>query len=182
MWMACLSFRLVAAVLICGAGASAVHADFEAGQQPQSQASRSQTSQSQAPQSETWEYPWTVVTMAPDGSWGAASEAYIYQAIAKAVSNCRKMSRHAIGCGAQFTVIRAGWTIALRCGSTNIIAAEPSIAAAERVAADRETALRLARSEKLPPCARIVMVSPWGEAIPTPPPPERPDIAASAPN
>lgn len=120
--------------------------------------------------------------MAPDGSWGAANEAYIYQAIAKAVSNCRKMSRHAIGCGAQFTVIRAGWTVAVRCGSANIIAAEPSVAAAERAAAGRETALRLAQGGQMLPCIRIVTVSPSGRVIRTPPAVDRPDVATSAPN
>ncbi|MGV3633611.1 MAG: hypothetical protein ACO1NY_04630 [Pseudorhodoplanes sp.] len=120
--------------------------------------------------------------MAPDGSWGAASEAYIYQAIAKAVANCRRMSRHAIGCGAQFTVIRAGWTIALRCGRMNIISAEPSIEAAEHAAASRETSLRLAEGGKMPPCSRVLIVGPDGNVIRTPPASERPDVAASAPD
>jgi hypothetical protein len=120
--------------------------------------------------------------MSADGSWGAASEAYIYQAIAKAVSNCRKMSGREIGCGAQFTVIRAGWTIALQCGRANIIAAAPSIAVAERVAAERETALRLAQGGQMPPCVRIVTVSPSGRVIRTPPAVDRPDFATSAPD
>lgn len=175
--MACLFFRMVAAVMICGASASAVQADSEAGQQP-----RSKASQSQAVQRQAWEHPWTVVTMAPDGSWGAASEAYIYQAIAKAVSDCRKLSRRAIGCGAQFTVIRAGWTIGLRCGSVNIIIAEPSIAAAERAAVGRETALRQDQAGNMPSCVRIVTVSPSGRVIRTPPTVNRPDVATSAPN
>jgi hypothetical protein len=177
MRMACLSFRIVAAVLICGTGATAVQADSEAGQQPQSQALRPKTLQSQA-----WDHPWTVVTIAPDGSWGAASEAYIYQAIAKAVANCRRMSRHAIGCGAQFTVIRAGWTIALRCDIGNIIVAEPSIAAAEHAAANRETALRLAQGGTMPPCSRVLTVSPDGKVIRTPPAIDWPDVAVSAPD
>jgi len=177
MRMACLSFRIVAAVLICGAGACAVQADSEAGQQP-----RSKSSQSQVVQRQAWEDPWTVVTMSADGSWGAASEAYIYRAIAKAVSNCRKMSGREIGCGAQFTVIRAGWTIALRCGRANIIAAEPSIAAAERAAADRETALRQVQGGNMPSCVRIVTVSPSGRVIRTPPAVDRPDFATSAPD
>jgi hypothetical protein len=120
--------------------------------------------------------------MAPDGSWGAATEAYIYQAIARAVSNCRKMSRHKIGCGAQLSVIRFGWTIALRCGNMNIIAAEQSIAAAMSTAADRERALRLAQAEKMPPCSRVVTVNPYGNVIQTAPAIDRPDVATSASN
>jgi hypothetical protein len=177
MRMACLSFRVVAAVLICGAGASAVHADSEAGQQPQSK-----VLQSNALKRQVWEPPWTVVTIAPGGSWGVASEAYIYQAIAKAVSDCRKMSRHAIGCGAQFTVVRAGWTIALRCGRSNIIVAEPSIGAAERAAAERETELRLSDRAKIPPCFHVLTVNPDGYVFRTPPAADAPGLAASAPN
>jgi hypothetical protein len=120
-----------------------------------------------------------VVTVAPDGSWGVATEAYIYQAIAKAVSNCRKMSGPKIGCGAQFTVIRAGWTIALRCANTNIIVAEPSVAAAERAIADRTIALRQMSSRAEPACARLT-VDPSGVVIPFAS--NRPGIAASTPD
>lgn len=166
MQMAWLSFRPVMAFLMCSVSASVTQAD------PEAENRRVQP----------WEHPWTVVTMAPDGSWGAATEPYIYQAIAKAVSNCRRMSSQKIGCGAQLSVIRFGWTIALRCGNTNIIAAEQSIAAAESAAADRERTLRLAQAENLPPCSRVVTVNPNGNVIPAPVAIDRPDVAASAPN
>lgn len=34
---------------------------------------------------------WTVVTMAPDGSWGSATEPSVGQALAKAIGNCKAM-------------------------------------------------------------------------------------------
>lgn len=164
--MAWWSFRIVATALICFVGASAAQADPQ-GNQGQLQA---------------WEHPWTVVTMAPDGSWGAATEGYIYQAIAGAVLNCRRMSRQGIGCGAQLRAIRFGWIVALRCGTTNIIAADRSIAAAESAAADRETALKLVHDEEMPPCARVVTVNPYGNVIQRAPDTDRPGLAVSEQN
>lgn len=175
MRMACLSLRFVAAVLICVVSPIAVHAESEVGQRPQSHDMHSQLLHSQ-----TWDSPWTVVTMAPDGSWGVASEAYIYQAIAGAVAHCRHSSGPATGCGAQFTVIRAGWTIALRCGRANIIVAEPTIAAAERAAAARETELRLAHSQIIPACLHVVTIGPSGHAVRTSPAIAQPDRATSS--
>jgi len=165
MQMAWLSCRIVVAALVCIASASATQAD------PEEDGNR------RKPQA--WEYPWTVVTMAPDGSWGAATEAYIYQAIAKAVSNCKRMSRQEIGCGAQFRAIRSGWIIALRCGNTNIIAAEQSISAAESAAAEHERALRLAFGEAMPPCLRVVAVNPYGSVIDRFPDIDGPDLTVS---
>jgi hypothetical protein len=147
MQMAWLPSRIVVASLLCIA-ASAAHADSETGNRPHAS-----------------EHPWTVATMAPDGSWGVATEVFIYQAIAEAVSNCKRMSRQSIGCGAQLRAIRAGWIVAMRCGRTNIIAAEESIAAAENAAADREKALRSAYAEEIPPCLRVMTVNPYGNVI-----------------
>lgn len=146
-WLSCL---IVVAILACIANVAAASAQSEGTNRGQLQ---------------TWEHPWTVVTMAPDGSWGAATEDYIYQAIAGAVSNCKRMSRQDIGCGAQLRAIRFGWIVALRCGTTNIIAAEESIAAAENAAADRESALRLVDDEEMPPCLRVLTVNPYGNVI-----------------
>lgn len=59
---------------------------------------------------------WTVLTIAPDGSWGAATSFSINRAIAFAIANCKI----AIGCGAIFTSIQAGWSLGIRCGHENI--------------------------------------------------------------
>ena len=49
--------------------------------------------------------PWTIVTVAPDGSWGVGNKPHLYLAIAEAVTNCRRMYRASIGCGAQLEAI-----------------------------------------------------------------------------
>src|SRR4051794_133977 len=59
---------------------------------------------------------WAVLTVASDGAWGTATEAYISQAISGAISRCRAMSNRTLGCGAQLVSIQRGWAFALRCG------------------------------------------------------------------
>jgi hypothetical protein len=105
---------------------------------------------------------WTVVTMAPDGSWGAATELTVNQALVKAIGNCKAMSGTKIGCGAQLRAIQAGWIVATRCGDTNIMVAERRLADAERAARKRETDLRQIYAPDLPPCRRVLTVNPRG--------------------
>src|SRR5262245_62372679 len=57
---------------------------------------------------------WTVVTMAPDGSWGVASRTTFGEALALAIRDCSAVSSGQIGCGAQARAIRSGWIVALR--------------------------------------------------------------------
>src|SRR5262245_23255775 len=71
--------------------------------------------------SEDWRLDFTVLTMAPDGSWGAATETQINHAIARAIANCKAISGAELGCGAYFTSIRGGWSLGIRCGSENIL-------------------------------------------------------------
>jgi hypothetical protein len=105
---------------------------------------------------------WTVVTMAPDGSWGAATELTVGQALAKAIGNCKAMSGTKIGCGAQFRAIQAGWIVAIRCGDRNIVVAERRLSDAERAARERETDLREHYAPDMPPCRRVLTVNPRG--------------------
>jgi hypothetical protein len=109
---------------------------------------------------EDWQHDFTVLTMAPDGSWGAATEPHINRAIAGAIASCKAMSRAQLGCGAYFTSIRAGWSLGIRCGREIIIVAEKILADAESRAIRRETKLREVRD--MPACARVVMVDPNG--------------------
>lgn len=164
MQMGCLAIRILVMILMCIAVASAAIAQSEDGHRNQPRAA---------------EHPWTVATIAPDGSWGVATEPFIYQAIAAAVSNCRTMSRQKTGCGAQLRAIRAGWIVARRCGKANILAAEESITAAESAAADRERELRLAYAEEIPPCLRVLTVNPYGNVIRHVPDKDRPGRAVS---
>jgi hypothetical protein len=75
------------------------------------------------------------------------------------------MSQIEIGCGASFTTIRAGWSLGIRCGLTNIIVAERTLAGAERAAAVRELELRQLYVPAMPPCRRIVTVDPQGTVV-----------------
>src|SRR5215207_3492318 len=46
-----------------------------------------------------WAQDVTVLAIAPDGSWGTATEPLIDQARAKAITNCKTRYRRKIGCG-----------------------------------------------------------------------------------
>ena len=85
---------------------------------------------------------WTVVTVAPDGSWGLATRRTVGEALAKAIRNCTALSGGQIGCGAQTRTFRSGWFVGLRCGDSNIIAAEKRSADAERNASNREAEMK----------------------------------------
>lgn len=105
---------------------------------------------------------WTVLTMAPDGAWGAATEPSTNRAIAGAIAQCRATSQAALGCGASFTSIRAGWSLGVRCGSENIIVAARSQADAERAAHNREMEMRHVYMIEMEPCRRVVTIDPNG--------------------
>ena len=112
-----------------------------------------------------WENDWTVVTIARDGSWGVATAASQGQAIASAIHDCKAMSVGQSDCGAQFTTIRVGWTIANLCGDHKIIATGISLVDAEKAALDREIELQLLYAPDLPPCKRAVTVDPAGAIV-----------------
>jgi hypothetical protein len=108
---------------------------------------------------------WTVVTMAPDGAWGSATELSVGQALARAIANCKGMSGMKLGCGAQSRAIQAGWIVAARCGDRNIVVAERRLADAERAARERETDLREHYAPDMPPCRRVLTVDPHGRVM-----------------
>jgi hypothetical protein len=110
-----------------------------------------------------WGDYFTVVTMAPDGSWGVATELSVGKAIAEAIRRCRAMTRAELGCGAQFRAISDGWIVAYRCGDTNIITAGRALADAAQAARERESELRAFYAPNLPPCWQVLMVDPRGE-------------------
>jgi hypothetical protein len=108
---------------------------------------------------------WTVVTLARNGAWGAATEMSITRAIAVAVADCKAMSADATDCGAMRTTIRGGWTVALLCGEHKIIAAEAELADAETAAMNREIHLHLHFGAEVPRCKRIVTIDPEGVIV-----------------
>jgi hypothetical protein len=105
---------------------------------------------------------WTVLTMAPDGAWGSATELTVGQALAKAIGNCKAMSGMKIGCGAQSRAIQSGWILAARCGDRNIVVADRRLADAEQAAQRWEADLREHYAPDLPPCRRVLTVNPRG--------------------
>jgi hypothetical protein len=109
--------------------------------------------------------PWTVLTMAPDGSWGAATDLFINRAIADAIRMCRHMSGKQLGCGAVLTSVQAGWSLGVRCGEENIVVADHNLVEAERMARQRELEFRFRHEIDLPPCGRVVTVDPQGRIL-----------------
>jgi hypothetical protein len=114
---------------------------------------------------EEWAHDFTVLTMAPDGAWGTATDPHVNRATFLAIRNCKAMSGAALGCGAYLTTIRGGWSLGTRCGRENIIVADRNLAEAERRALTRETDLRERHAPNMPPCVRIVTVDPNGAII-----------------
>lgn len=112
-----------------------------------------------------WAKDVTVLAIAPDGTWGTATEHSINEAIAKAIAGCKSKYRHAIGCGYRFTAIRAGWSLAIRCGGENIIVAAMTLDAATQAAVDSEIRLRRDYRPDMPPCVQVVSVDPVGRIV-----------------
>ena len=108
---------------------------------------------------------WTVVTMSPEGAWGAATETMSNRAIANAIADCRFRSGAMIGCGAYMTFVQRGWSLGLRCGNENIVVAARDLADAELAASRRETELRDLYVRDMPQCRRVVTVDPRGAVI-----------------
>ncbi len=112
---------------------------------------------------EEWAHDFTVLTMAPDGAWGTATDPRINRAIHLAIGNCKVMSGAELGCGAYLTTVRGGWSLGIRCGGENIIAADRNLAEAERRVHRREIDLRTRYVPAMPPCGRVVTVDPNGK-------------------
>jgi hypothetical protein len=114
---------------------------------------------------EVWAIDFTVLTMAPDGAFGTATDPNINRAIYQAIKKCKAMSIAELGCGGYQTTVRGGWSLGIRCGRDNIIVADRDLAEAERRAQRREVALRTLYVKNLPPCVRVVTVDPNGHVV-----------------
>jgi hypothetical protein len=128
-------------------------------------APRAQSTSTQPAAIEEWAHDFTVLTMAPDGAWGTATDPRINRAIFLAIENCKAMSGAKIGCGAYMTTVRGGWSLGIRCGRENIIVADRHLAEAEERARRREADLRELYVPNMPPCARLVTVDPNGAIV-----------------
>jgi hypothetical protein len=110
------------------------------------------------------EHPWTMVAVAPDGSWGVGIRHHMYLAIADAVESCKKKQRKSIGCGAQLQAVQAGWIVLIRCGHTNILAPGKTLDDAVKNATNREKAWR-STSSQTGSCALVITVDPEGAVL-----------------
>jgi hypothetical protein len=104
---------------------------------------------------------WTVLTMAPDGSWGAATESMSNRAIAYAIAEC-KYKGTGVGCGAYQVWVQRGWIVGIRCGNKNILAGARNLADAELSAHRRENELRSLYVRDMPACRQVVKIDPRG--------------------
>jgi hypothetical protein len=123
------------------------------------------TAAAQSATSPQWAKDVTALAIAPDGTWGTATEPSVGEALGKAIAHCKSKYRHEIGCGHRSTLIREGWSLAMRCGQENIIVAEKTLQAAEQAAIDSELRLRRDYKPNMPPCVRVVSVDPDGRII-----------------
>jgi hypothetical protein len=121
--------------------------------------------QASADTDDDWKKDVTVLTIAPDGSWGVATEPSLHRALANAISACKSKYKSEIGCGHQMTSVREGWSLAIRCGDENIIASATTLAAAEQSAINREVELRRSYVPDMPPCIRVLAVDPRGVVV-----------------
>src|SRR5215208_271324 len=112
-----------------------------------------------------WMKDVTALVIAPDGTWGTATEPFAGPALGKAIASCKSKYGKEIGCGYQSTFIREGWSIAFRCGGPNFLAAAKTLHAAEQAAVKSELNLRRDYRPDMPPCVRLVSVGPDGRVI-----------------
>ena len=112
-----------------------------------------------------WMKDVTALVIAPDGTWGTATEPFAGPALGKAIASCKSKYRKEIGCGYRSTLIREGWSIALRCGGQNILVAAKTLHAADHAAVNSELDLRLNYRPNMPDCVRLVSVGPDGRVI-----------------
>ena len=112
-----------------------------------------------------WAKDVTALVMAPDGTWGTATEPHSGQALTKAIADCKTKYSRKIGCGYRSTFVREGWSLGIRCGQVNIIVAEKTFPAAEKTAAVSEFIQRRDYNPDMPSCVRVVTVDPDGRVI-----------------
>jgi hypothetical protein len=110
---------------------------------------------------------WTVLTMAPDGAWGAATNEYLSHAIAAAIARCRAMSGRALGCGAYQVSVQRGFALGTRCGDENLLSTGATLAEAAENGRQR-AAERRTHQGAMGSCRQVVIVTPDG-AVQLPP-------------
>lgn len=107
---------------------------------------------------------WIALTIARDGSWGTASHVSQANAISSAITNCRMMAEHDSDCGSLRTTVKGVWSLALLCGTYNVLATGETLADATLSIRRRVSQLRSSYDQHMPQCQHIVTVQPNGVA------------------
>jgi hypothetical protein len=105
---------------------------------------------------------WTAVTMARNGSWGVGTSHRITNAITRAIRDCQAMAGAGSDCGAEFTTIQHGWSIALHCGQYRIIVTGETLHDVRAAVNERKLEMKYLHAIKLAPCQNVVLVEPSG--------------------
>ncbi len=116
---------------------------------------------------EDWEHDWVALTVARNGTWGAATNGNLTWAMMQAIRECsRKSGPIGNDCGAEITTVRAAWSLAYVCGDYTFIANGSTSAEARAAAIHRAIDLKDILGLELPPCALVVGLGPDGEMPP----------------
>src|SRR5262249_29377918 len=110
---------------------------------------------------------WLALTLAPDGTWGAAARDNSNAAIAGAIAQCAERSPRSAssitGCGAMLRLARNGWGIAEICGTRWHVSVGPTLEEAELSLRAWKLSLKYEHGIALAECRRVVTVGPNGE-------------------
>jgi len=110
---------------------------------------------------------WLALTLAPDGTWGAAahdsSNAAISGAIAQCAERSPRIATSITGCGALLRLAPNGWGIAEICGTRWHVSVERTLGEAELSVQAWKHSLKYEHRIALPQCRRVVTVGPDGK-------------------
>jgi len=112
---------------------------------------------------------WLALTLAPDGTWGAAAHDDSNAAITGAIAQCAERSPRPTtsitGCGALLRLARNGWGIAEICGTRWHVSVERTLVEAELSLQAWKLSLKYEHGIALAECRRVVTVGPDGEPV-----------------
>jgi hypothetical protein len=117
---------------------------------------------------EVWDRDWVALTVARNGTWGAATNANLTRAMMQAIRDCmRKSAAAGNDCGAEITTVRASWSLAYACGEYTFIANGDTPADARIAAIHRAVDMQDILGFELAPCGLVVAVGSDGKIEPS---------------
>jgi hypothetical protein len=110
---------------------------------------------------------WLALTVAPDGTWGAAAAGSVNNAMVRAIAQCKDRSParqdSMTGCGALLRTAQNGWGVAEICGTHRHVSVERTLADAEFYLRAWKLSMQYEYGVKLAECRRVVTVGPDGD-------------------